>query len=122
MPRLNQEFSVFPDQPFDLLHFMIGESQVLGKLNWLQPELDGSCSGRLSGMQLFVDKCTVRGIRQCLPSELRDDASGRRDSMSLGRPDVSKTVVLWDSLVVVQVIQVFGTAHIYLLPPFSSPA
>jgi hypothetical protein len=39
MPCLNQKFPMLPDQPLDLIYFMIGESEVLGKLNRVQPEL-----------------------------------------------------------------------------------
>jgi hypothetical protein len=39
MPCLNQELSVFRDQPFDPAYFMVGKPKVLGKRNWLQPKL-----------------------------------------------------------------------------------
>jgi len=39
MPCLNQELSVFRDQPFDLVRFVIGKPKVFGQLNWLKPKL-----------------------------------------------------------------------------------
>ena len=44
-------------------------------------------------MQILGQKCTIRGIRECLHSELVDDVFGSRDSMSLGHAAMSYTLL-----------------------------
>ena len=48
-------------------------------------------------MQILGQKCTVRGIHECLHSELVDDAFGGRNSMSLGHPALFERLVTVNS-------------------------
>jgi hypothetical protein len=76
MPRLNQKRSMFRNQPLNLVYFMIGESEIFGKFNRLQPEF------RDVPITFHVDVDGLATIRAEKHETVRTDPENRWHPMS----------------------------------------